>query len=265
LKTSKGDKEQFWQYYWLSALAAIIFLMALVAVETVPQPNSHGYQAASEEAQQGCEDKPFWQRTACDPVAFFTFVLAAFTGILAVATVFLWLATQKILAESSRTTRKQLRAYVYISDAMIIRRPGDQIQATVAFKNFGQTPAKSVSYAFDKIWFGVSDESEMSFGGNGHLHEYRTIDDIAPGHERVLTSPYEPYRNPIPEEVARRQRAIYFWGTLKYEDVFGQEQTLKFRRAAVSVPGMITEGEVYRVKRSTAGHLILCRGGNSST
>jgi hypothetical protein len=57
-------------------------------------------------------DKPFWEKTTTDPVAYFTLWLVAFTGVLAVSTIGLWGATWYIGAKQSREMKIIQRAYI---------------------------------------------------------------------------------------------------------------------------------------------------------
>src|SRR5262245_19756779 len=46
-------------------------------------------------------------------------ILAAFTVILAVATIFLWIATRDLVREAEDTAKRQLRAYVFVSGSAV--------------------------------------------------------------------------------------------------------------------------------------------------
>jgi hypothetical protein len=80
-------------------------------------------------------------------------LIALFTGILAVATIFLWFAAQRILTDSRRTNEMQLRAYVYpvsaiITEGKLLKPPrADRANfpgIALEWKNTGQTPAYNV-------------------------------------------------------------------------------------------------------------------------
>jgi hypothetical protein len=74
-----------------------------------------------------------------------TIALAFLTLVLTIGTLFLWLATRRLVRGSEKTAERQLRAYIFADNAMVIgvNSSNQFIQAT--FRNSGQTPAYNVT------------------------------------------------------------------------------------------------------------------------
>jgi hypothetical protein len=72
--------------------------------------------------------------------------------VLAAGTLFLWLATKRLVRGSEKTAERQLRAYVLVSSARVhdfgIERPP---KVEVVIKNSGQTPAFDLSDGGGKL------------------------------------------------------------------------------------------------------------------
>jgi hypothetical protein len=99
-----------------TAIAAVVFILAAVSLSIwrsfhpVGPPNeAHGAQSAEAKENHGKEDKSLLDRTAEDPVAFFTLWLTLFTGILAAFTVWMALSTKDLrdFAEEQARDMKQ--------------------------------------------------------------------------------------------------------------------------------------------------------------
>jgi hypothetical protein len=76
-----------------------------------------------------------------------TSTLALLTLVLALGTLFLWLATRGLVRESKNTACRQLRAYIAIDSAILESSlsAGKMVTVTIGVKNFGQTPAYKCS------------------------------------------------------------------------------------------------------------------------
>lgn len=73
-----------------------------------------------------------------------TVALAFLTLVLAAGTLFLWLATRRLVRGSEKTAERQLRAYIFSDHAKIIGFNTPHPLVIAAFKNSGQTPAYNV-------------------------------------------------------------------------------------------------------------------------
>jgi hypothetical protein len=70
-----------------------------------------------------------------------TVVLAIVTFVLAFGTVFLWLATKKLVVSAETTAERQLRAYVFIKTVNLELVMGKPPIAHIKLRKFGKTPA----------------------------------------------------------------------------------------------------------------------------
>jgi hypothetical protein len=70
-----------------------------------------------------------------------TVVLAVMTFVLAFGTLFLWLATRRLVRGSEKTAERQLRAYMGFDQTFRSTPHGIAPRFTIHFKNCGQTPA----------------------------------------------------------------------------------------------------------------------------
>jgi hypothetical protein len=125
-----------------------------------PRADPAAYNCSAKEEK----DYGFWEKTRCDPVAYFTAWLVGFTGVLAASTIGLltatWLAARKqsrdtaaFIGETRRIGEAQVRAYVDINkaEAFFIGFPGalhmgrQEIQpiVKVTATNTGQSPARN--------------------------------------------------------------------------------------------------------------------------
>ena len=84
------------------------------------QQNETSYKCSTEEGK----NFGFWEKTDCDPTAYFTLWLVAFTGVLAVSTVGLWVATVLLYRAGERALETTERAFVFID--------GFNIELTIA-------------------------------------------------------------------------------------------------------------------------------------
>ena len=105
----------------------------------------------SDKSADNKDKEPFWQRATSDPVAVFTLILTAFTGILAWATYSLWKATQQLVIGAENTSERQLRAYVTLDRIMtnkVMNVDGQIVSISFQpiFVNSGQTIARKVAY-----------------------------------------------------------------------------------------------------------------------
>jgi hypothetical protein len=86
-----------------AAISAVVFILAAASLSiwrsfhpSNPPNEAHGAQSSETKDNHGKEEKSFIDRTAEDPVAFFTLWLTLFTGILATFTIWLALSTKDL-------------------------------------------------------------------------------------------------------------------------------------------------------------------------
>jgi hypothetical protein len=90
----------------------------------------------------------FWQRTSCDPIAYFTLWLMASTAVLGLATIGLWFATIRGARIAERALAEHERPWLFFSSAGIqLRdthsqpRPPNQFYVELFWENVGRAPA----------------------------------------------------------------------------------------------------------------------------
>ncbi len=154
-------------------------------------------------------------------------LLAAFTIILASATIFLWVATRDLVAGAERTAHKQLRAYVSLHKGGVTPATidnGSGVFAQVELKNCGLTPAYDFTTA---IRVEVIDTSlpapfvELSPDRPGS----RSI--LGPGVSSQLTCARAIGVNDA-HGIREGTKSIYVWGHADYRDGFGKRWRFTF-------------------------------------
>jgi hypothetical protein len=88
-------------------------------------------------------------------------IIAAFTILLALATIFLWAATRDLVREGRETRERQLRAYMGMeNNGTKFIEASEEIK--LFFKNYGNTPATKVSM-WVKIIEGTEEHSDFGY------------------------------------------------------------------------------------------------------
>jgi len=159
-------------------------------------------------------------------VAMGTGFIAAFTVVLALSTIFLWLATRDLVRGAEKTAKQQLRAYVFVEKASVLL-DGMTLKAAVDVRNSGLTPAYDVNIRSRM----QTAEAELPF-------VLLPIEDVAvdranmgpgmvinPNSELVI-----PHDRPDAIEAFKSGRGvIYLFGNIEYRDAFEQTWVLDFR------------------------------------
>jgi len=151
--------------------------------------------------------------------------LAIITFTLAFFTYSLWKATGKLVSDAEKTSKRELRAYIGMGGGgEVFLLPNKILRGVVEIKNFGETPAHNVMVALA-----------------GELR--------APGDKRPFNDPvFIPHKQPIAptmswtfghefqgmtdqdlKDVLADRKLVYIWGHVKYQDIYKETQTLRFR------------------------------------
>lgn len=134
---------------------------------------------------------------------------------------------------SDKTAERQLRAYVDISDIgiNIITTPGGndaKLVGALVIKNFGATPSNNIEISARTI-LGKYPLGSILLPGPSH----NTIVSarFAPGQERKVNIPMEELAITAEQRVAwdKETNAAYFYGTVRYDDVFERTCTIYFK------------------------------------
>jgi hypothetical protein len=153
-------------------------------------------------------------------IATYTFALAVFTGILALSTIGLWIATDLILRHGRQTAERQLRAYVSIEpDGVGDYNPPDRIIARVRFRNTGSIFAKHVATS---ICCELSEDGERETFGEGNISGNNVIapraEILRSADEAIFKSVIDSARSAA--EGMGKQLYLYVWSIVQYHDGF---------------------------------------------
>ena len=168
------------------------------------------------------------------------------------------------IAQEQANAQRQLRAYLYISQIALGYSEPSKLQIQMVYKNFGQTPAKSVRLQHI-AGIGPVIEDKMTFGG---LNEQNFLNssDIPPGHEIAINYSFDTLiSDEILNRITDKKLAIYFWGTADYADAFGKPQRLIFRRVVRRLPAKTSVSEIVNAGNNVCPHFEICDEGNEST
>jgi hypothetical protein len=152
--------------------------------------------------------------------------VAIFTGVLAIATFFLWLVTQRMAKDAREAATRQLRAYV--SPVAISAEHGKGApQVKLVVRNFGKTPAYKLAVSFDATIAFASED----------LPANPAIQSVALGHLGPGAN-YEAKRpalvfmgsNSLPKDIDTAHARIFVFGRIDYVDTFGRKRFTTFRQ-----------------------------------
>ncbi|MGH9316177.1 MAG: hypothetical protein ACRD1P_03595 [Thermoanaerobaculia bacterium] len=211
-----------------SRILGSLLLAALIAGGAAAQsarttPSDHG--EAITQLEQGTS--PLNPISDQPETANFTEWLAVATVVLAVATVALAVFSLCQAVIMSRTARRQLRAYVFVTTAEIGEIDDPQnVHASVSIKNSGQTPA------YDLISRGAIDIRESPLKGDLSPRDRdAAMSKSALGPGEVLGK-HLGARPLTPDErgaVRSGTQAIYVYGEVLYKDAFGKRRYSRYR------------------------------------
>jgi hypothetical protein len=210
----------------LAVLATSLFWIAVLACGTSYTLTDRQKEACYQAAANGGHDiekcKSFWEKTTSDPVAAFTLVLA-------ISTIGLWVATLGLYIGGERHSERQLRAYIVAALQADVENFNVDAHPTavLGFVNAGQTPAYDVkvltSTAVAKFPLEHPPEppGEMGAGDSvgvvgpkGTFHTRHRSDDPVTPSER--------------QAVIKGSAAFYVYGEIFYRDAFGRQRHTRF-------------------------------------
>jgi hypothetical protein len=109
-----------------TAIAVVVFILAAASLTlwrsfhpTIPPNEAHGAQNSEAKDNHGKEDKSLLDRTAEDPVAFFTLWLTLFTGILAAFTIWMALSTKDLRDFAEEQARDMKQSIAVAKDSAV--------------------------------------------------------------------------------------------------------------------------------------------------
>jgi hypothetical protein len=239
-------KSMFWIFVLIAALAAVGIFVAKSQEPTQQQeqteqkpndtqqdPSPSADKNEQEQTQGWAKYKQgiayYWkrffefsERWHDAIIAIGTAFIAAFTGLLFVATILLWWGGE-------RSSYRQLRAYVSVTANYVYAfGPQTPSQIRFAMTNHGQTPAykTSSSAAVDILPFPLPKGFKLPIDTNPApssfvLHPQASFAGNVVA-KRTFTSAE------IADAVANNGKRIYVYGTVKYEDLAGDQRFTDF-------------------------------------
>lgn len=198
--------------------------------ETVSAPTdktisetSRGLNPNRTETQEKKEEKypyeSWWRKLLNDPVAFFTCLLFAVTGLL-------WWSTRKLVLGSERTAEQQLRAYVFTKhDEPLDENSEECLAAPIVIKNFGQTPAIDLISNLEIGFYRYPLDTKLELSPR---ITKPSKSPLAPGEQvrqyAILPSPLNKTEK---EAIIAGNGAIFVHGELVYTDIFKKTRTTR--------------------------------------
>jgi hypothetical protein len=178
-------------------------------------------------------------------------VVAAFTVILGIATLFLWFATRALVKEAKTTGERQLRGYMSVTPKVVSTSSKEErfVQIECTVKNHGQTPIHEINFMFD-IEF-LAHPPPVNFQ---YPEATRPITDAAtlfPQAEMLIWFNFD--RTLTAEEfeaMEKNQLRLHLWGKAYYTTVFGQTCHTDFK---ASVGGGDFIADLRAIRRNHKG------------
>jgi len=236
---------------WLAVLTIAASLIAVLLWADWPRPPIHTQQnqqthtAYNAKQDAAYQEKTFWEHTTGDPNAFFAFWVAIFTGVLAMSTIGLGIATYKLwrtsethaghMEQSVQVAREGAQAAtlhakaaigvelptIFVTDIVLRERGVANLAARlqfpsidVTFKNFGRTPAFLVKRAVVIHAARVLPETPICHT----IHEYprgQIIDKGISVTERFDQSGYD---ESTVDSILAGETFLWVYGFLIYQD-----------------------------------------------
>ena len=201
-----------------------------------------------------------WDHATHDNVsAVATVIIAIFTLTLWRATDRLWGAGERQLTHLKDSAERQLGAYVGVSEGKIISHDmGNTFVAEISIKNSGQTPAYKVTHSISTELRDRLQRPKEPFAESPKLPQEWVL---MPGFSWMLVKNIA-VGGPSGAGAISKQKDIFVWGRVDYEDVFDKPQWLSFR--------FVTSERAIRqhdgtVMRTIGWELDPCGEGNAST
>jgi hypothetical protein len=149
--------------------------------------------------------------------------IAVATGALAIFTWLLWRAPGALVDENVATAKRELRAYVFVHDAVIeSAHAGRMPRAQIPIKNYGKTPAYEIKVSINMGY-------DAALRGDAPEREANSLGHLGPGAD--LTADVEFGQSlSVPQYNAMMGGGAYLfvYGRIRYVDAFGMERYTRF-------------------------------------
>jgi hypothetical protein len=175
-------------------------------------------------------------------------ILASFTIMLALSTIFLWIATRDLVREAKGTSERELRAYLGVENVSLkLLQVGEKPEITIVVRNFGQTPAYRVTKFSDSKVGAIDLKDFPEEGGRSQtaLNPGETLKTISTRDTVLTQAEYDG----IKDDTIR----YHFFGIVRFIDAFGKKRFVRYR--------FHTYGE----RLFAAGQMAVAEGGNKTS
>jgi hypothetical protein len=183
------------------------------------QHSTEQYTTDGQQIVEGAIDNPTGPRLLLHCGSFFANKNGeAFTGLFTVALTLATFLLGYLAWDQGRTTRAQLRAYVFIKSAGVgLNKADGKVLAHLKFKNFGATPAFKLA-----VYFALVPESAIADTSISPKPEIA----LGPGADMSISDgkPFDTFIKPGP--TVDKAHVI---GRVEYNDVFGVRRTTNFK------------------------------------
>jgi hypothetical protein len=155
------------------------------------------------------------------------------------ATMALFWATRQLVTGADKTAKRQLRAYLHVSEARFTDIGFPSAIFLVNYTNTGQTPAYDV-YSSIALHFGKFRLSEELKAVGSGTKGMITLGRDGEGHARIVAP-----RGLSGEEYAAvrdGKSAVFVYGVITYRDIFGDRWTTEFRYYVGGDQGIRSDG-----------------------
>ncbi len=187
---------------------------APLIIKILPSPSDEKPTESTANEQQGHPADWWWDRSP--------------EILLAIATFGLWIATRQLVRGSENTARRQLRAYVGIHVASLTQPLLGTIRVRIEVKNTGHTPAYNVrTWSFLGIFDPPPEVPKFITGEKTDIYSM-----IGSGAVIELHDGREGLKHDVINGITNGTKPIYFWGEIRYQDVFAIERRTIFRLRA---------------------------------
>lgn len=188
---------------------------------TEAQKNAHPYCKTTE---------TLWDRGLSDPIAYYTLWLTFFTLALATVGVVQGWFTGKAVAISERALTDLERPYLFIK-AIPLDWSTPIPSLKVTLHNYGRTPANIADFI---VWFRILDHEPTSadeIRAEGPTQKDAAALEIFVGQGEPWSSPIVPCMDwPEAESLQEGGKDLYFWGIVRYRDIFRKTHPTVFCR-----------------------------------
>ena len=136
-------------------------------------------------------------------------------------------ATAETVVVTRKTAKRQLRAYLGVTDAYVKYIDPTHIQANITISNSGPTPANGVTRFIDAELRDPNRPGEFPVGEH-HFGKQ----PIAPGGFWIIRKDQGISEQDLGELIkptAESTRELFVWGSVEYTDIYKKPQTLSFR------------------------------------